>query len=120
MTTCAILKRPFRFAGLQSLKIKETDRIVALQNELAKLGRRVEANDREMWYDGNETAPEAHPAIATYDDHRMAMAFAPCTFSCKHLVIQNPEVVAKSYPAFWDDLKAIGTRITCTDNSLIE
>ena len=118
VTTCAILKRPFRFAGLQSLKIKETDRIVALQNELAKLGRRVEANDREMWYDGNETAPEAHPAIATYDDHRMAMAFAPCAFSFKNLVIQNPEVVAKSYPAFWDDLKAIGTRITCAENDL--
>ena len=112
VTTCAILKRPFRFAGLQSLKIKETDRIVALQNELAKLGRRVEANDREMWYDGNETAPEAHPTIATYDDHRMAMAFAPCAFSFKHLEIEHPEVVAKSYPAFWDDLKAIGTRIT--------
>lgn len=120
VTTCAILKRPFHFAGLQSLKIKETDRIVALQNELAKLGRRVEANDREMWYDGNETAPEAHPAIATYDDHRMAMAFAPCAFSCKHLEIEHPEVVAKSYPAFWDDLKAIGTQITCTDNSLTE
>lgn len=111
VATCAALGRPFHFTGLQSLKIKETDRIVALQNELAKLGRKVEANDREMWYDGNQSAPQHCPAIDTYDDHRMAMALAPCARMAPDLIINNPEVVCKSYPAFWDDLKRIGTQI---------
>lgn len=112
VATCAMLGRPFHFTGLQSLKIKETDRIVALQNELQKLGRRVEANDREMWYDGNVTTSSASPIINTYDDHRMAMAFAPCSFKVPELRVANPEVVCKSYPAYWDDLKSVGANIS--------
>ena len=112
VTTCALLNRPFHFTGLQSLKIKETDRIVALQNELAKLGRRVEANDREMWYDGTTCAPIPHPSIATYDDHRMAMALAPCAFAFPGLGVEHPEVVCKSYPAFWHDLESLGAKIS--------
>lgn len=112
VATCAMLGRPFHFTGLQSLKIKETDRIVALQNELQKLGRRVEANDREMWYDGNVTKPSVPPIINTYDDHRMAMAFAPCSFKVPELRVANPEVVCKSYPAYWDDLRSVGANIS--------
>lgn len=112
VTACAMLGKPFDFGGLQSLKIKETDRIAALQNELAKLGCRVGGDDRRMWMgEGDTCAPEAQPVIATYDDHRMAMAFAPCAYRFPRLSIANPEVVSKSYPAFWDDLKRVGAEI---------
>ena len=112
---------PVSFYGTAKPENQERPTIVALQNELAKLGRRGKPTTARCGNDGNETAPEAHPAIATYDDHRMAMAFPRrVPFPAKHLEIEHPEVVAKSYPAFWDDLKAIGTQITCTDNSLTE
>lgn len=112
VTTFAMLGKPFAFSGLQSLKIKETDRIAALQNELGKLGRRIGADDRRMWMDADSICPAAaEPVIATYDDHRMAMAFAPCAYRFPALRIANPEVVSKSYPAFWDDLKRVDAEI---------
>lgn len=107
VVTCAILGRPFFFTGLQSLRIKETDRITALTTELRKLGCIVEGDDRSMTYRGESVPPEAEPVIATYADHRMAMAFAPCAYRFPNLRIANPEVVSKSYPTFWEDLREI-------------
>ena len=111
VVTCCMMDVPFHFTGLQSLKIKETDRIAALQKELAKLGYDVEANDSEMWWDGVVSAPPQGLAIDTYKDHRMAMAFAPCALTLGHIRINDPMVVTKSYPTFWEDLRKAGFTI---------
>lgn len=96
--------------GLQTLKIKETDRIVALKTELEKLGAKVEITDNSLEIkEGIKKADSKTPAlIATYKDHRMAMAFAPLVLKLGSLKFDNKEVVNKSYPAFWEDLKALG------------
>lgn len=105
VVTCAMLRRPFRFTGLHSLRIKETDRTTALQAELVKLGVKIEpVGDDEIRYDGNSWPVDVVPSIATYSDHRMAMAFAPCALRHPGLVIKDAEVVSKSYPRFWCDL----------------
>ena len=105
--TCCLKNVPFSFCGLQSLKIKETDRIAALINELRKLGFVVkEAGEGTLIWDGESCEAQQKPSIATYDDHRMAMAFAPVAV-LQPLVIENPQVVSKSYPKFWDDLDKI-------------
>lgn len=112
VVTCALLNIPFRFTGLQSLKIKETDRIAALKAELHKLGYVIEEESGSilMW-NGERCEPEATPVIATYEDHRMAMAFAPAAFLYPKLVIAEPQVVSKSYPAYWNHLRQAGFRI---------
>ena len=113
--TCCLMGIPFRFAGLQSLKIKETDRICALVTELRKLGYAVCAEeDRILRWDGRRCTPDARPAIDTYEDHRMAMAFAPACLARPGIRINEPRVVSKSYPRYWDDLRAAGFRITET------
>ena len=109
VVTCCLLGIPFRFMGLQSLRIKETDRISALMTELRKLGFVLHAEgDEALSWDGERCIAEEAPVIATYEDHRMAMAFAPAAFVFEHLQIANPEVVSKSYPHFWEDLKSGG------------
>lgn len=109
VVACAQAGRPFRFTGLQSLKIKETDRIVALRDELVKLGVALDADDSSLAWDGRRTLPVAAPAaIDTYEDHRMAMAFAPCALREGRIRIRRPEVVSKSYPAYWDNLRSVG------------
>ena len=109
VVTCVLKNIPFRFSGLESLKIKETDRIVALQNELRKLGYVVGSkNDNTLYWEGERCTPATNPVIATYEDHRMAMAFAPAAFCDTNIVIEHPEVVSKSYPAFWNDLQKAG------------
>lgn len=109
VVTCCMMGIPFHFTGLQSLKIKETDRIEALKAELLKLGYVLEdRNDCELLWDGKQTTTVADIAIDTYEDHRMAMAFAPCALKLGHIKINNPQVVSKSYPGYWDDLKAVG------------
>ena len=118
IVTCALKGVPFRFTGLQSLRIKETDRIAALQTELAKLGVYLEVEgDEAMSWAGPTAQPEGPvpylqpaegTAIDTYDDHRMAMAFAPAAMVLGHIDINHPEVVSKSYPHFWEDLQAAG------------
>lgn len=113
VVTCCMLGIPFHFTGLQSLKIKETDRIAALICELAKLGYPVqEANNSELFWDGERHEPQPHAAIDTYEDHRMAMAFAPCCLVLPEIRINNPQVVSKSYPGYWDHLKEAGFKIT--------
>ena len=110
VVTCVLLNIPFRFTGLQSLKIKETDRIEALTTELRKLGYLLtDSNDSILEWNGERCEPEADPIIATYEDHRMAMAFAPAALVLpKGLKVADPEVVTKSYPAYWEDLRKAG------------
>lgn len=109
VVTCALLNIPFRFTGLQSLKIKETDRIAALRTELKKLGYLIsEENDSVLFWNGERCEPELLPVIHTYEDHRMAMAFAPATLHFPSLRIAEPQVVSKSYPTFWENLRQVG------------
>ena len=114
VVACVLMNTPFRFTGLQSLKIKETDRIEALKTELRKLGYLLtDSNDSILEWNGERCVPEEHPVIATYEDHRMAMAFAPAALvRPEGIEIADPEVVSKSYPHFWEDLKAAGYSIT--------
>jgi len=105
---CALMGIKFHFTGLASLKIKETDRIEALKQELLKLGYVIkDKNDSELIWDGETCEPTFEP-IDTYEDHRMAMAFAPVAMKFPEIRINDPEVVTKSYPHFWDDLKSAG------------
>jgi 3-phosphoshikimate 1-carboxyvinyltransferase len=131
--TCAMLHIPFRFTGLQSLKKKETDRLQALKTELQKLGYLPEIqNDNTLIWNGERCKPDepsvppviarrhdeaiqssVPPVITTYEDHRMAMAFAPVSLCMGNGIrIADPQVVSKSYPSFWDDLKKSNFIIT--------
>ncbi len=107
---CCLLALPFRFEGLQSLRIKETDRLAALQMELSKLGfiTDVEEPGVLLWRGARFDPGEEIEPICTYDDHRMAMAFAPAALFFPGLQICNAEVVSKSYPQFWNHLRAAG------------
>jgi len=110
--TCALNAIPFRLTGLQSLKIKETDRLKALVDESAKLGFVfVASRDSILEWSGETCTMFAIP-IETYDDHRMAMAFAPVALAYGIIRINHPEVVSKSYPNFWNDLKDAQFHIT--------
>lgn len=110
VVTCVLLNIPFRFTGLQSLKIKETDRIEALKTELRKLGYLLtDINDSILEWNGERCEPEADPVINTYEDHRMAMAFAPAALVLPQgIKIADPKVVTKSYPTYWDNLREAG------------
>lgn len=105
--TAAALKIPFEISGLGTLRVKETDRILALHNELKKLGTETEFTDLTI-KSISFNAPEDHISIKTYQDHRMAMAFAPFCL-VQELDIEEEEVVEKSYPMFWEDLQIILT-----------
>ncbi|WP_347067998.1 3-phosphoshikimate 1-carboxyvinyltransferase [Flavobacterium sp. WV_118_3] len=103
------LHKACRLTGLHTLKIKETDRLVALQNELTKLGAVIAVTDDSLTLEVSETI-QSDVVIQTYQDHRMAMAFAPLALKTS-LIISEAEVVSKSYPGFWDDLRKTGFRI---------
>lgn len=104
---CCVMGVPFRFAGVETLRIKETDRLSALTNELAKLGYslKTEGNSALIW-EGCLCEPEK-PEISTYHDHRMAMAFAPAVLKHPGLTIVDKEVVSKSFPEYWNELQKI-------------
>jgi len=105
--TCCMKGIPFHFGGLQTLKIKETDRIAALINELGKLGFVLtEPAEGQLAWIGNRCDAAQPVSIATYEDHRMAMAFAPAALITP-LVIEEPQVVSKSYPSFWEDIEKL-------------
>ena len=108
-----MLDIPFKISGAETLRIKETDRIHALQVELKKFGIEIiETAPGVIEWDGQKSpVPSKEIFIDTYDDHRMAMAFAPVAMRHKNIGINNPEVVVKSYPSFWDDLKKVGFEI---------
>jgi 3-phosphoshikimate 1-carboxyvinyltransferase len=104
---CALLNVPFHFTGLSTLKIKETDRIEAMKKEMRKLGYVVRSvNDSKLIWDGELCEPQLEAGIDTYEDHRMALSFAPAALRFEGVRINNPQVVTKSYPHFWDDLRA--------------
>ena len=106
---CALKNVPFHFRGLSTLKIKETDRIEAMKKEMRKLGYVLrDINQSELVWDGERCEPELEAGIDTYEDHRMALAFAPAALCIEGLRINNPQVVTKSYPKYWEDLKAAG------------
>lgn len=102
-----------RFSGLETLRIKETDRIAALENELAKVEVKVDAEPigadgvEYFRFSGQAVVSQPAPEFATYEDHRMAMAFAPLAF-LGPVKVHEPEVVVKSYPDFWRDLETLG------------
>ncbi|MBF0577821.1 3-phosphoshikimate 1-carboxyvinyltransferase [Dysgonomonas sp. GY617] len=109
VVTCCMMGVPFLFTGLQTLKIKETDRIEALKAEMKKLGYVItDSQNSILEWDGERCEPEQTPVIATYEDHRMAMAFAPAALKLENLTIAEPMVVTKSYPYFWEDLSKAG------------
>lgn len=112
---CVAKEIPFHFSGLKTLKIKETDRIAALQNELEKFGAVLtEPENGELAWNGElDFAKKVEiPSIETYHDHRMALAFAPMALAGIKLNIKDPMVVTKSYPGFWYDLKNVGFEIS--------
>ncbi len=102
---CALKNVHFHFSGLSTLKIKETDRIEAMKTEMRKLGYIIhDANNCELYWDGERCESALEAGIDTYEDHRMALSIAPAAFKTEGLLINNPHVVSKSYPRFWDDL----------------
>lgn len=108
IVVCAALKVEATFTGLETLKIKETDRIKALQNELGKIGVKLIEKGLVYKLDCSERFIPEKVFIKTYDDHRMAMAFAPLALLIPEIEIEDAQVVEKSYPAFWKDLEKVG------------
>ncbi|WP_339813876.1 3-phosphoshikimate 1-carboxyvinyltransferase [uncultured Imperialibacter sp.] len=111
MVVATGLKSPISMTGLESLRIKETDRLAAMQTELAKFGATLVEETPGFWeLEPPTELPEGPVTISTYEDHRMAMAFAPLAQKVP-LIIEEPEVVNKSYPGFWEDCKKYGLDI---------
>jgi 3-phosphoshikimate 1-carboxyvinyltransferase len=108
--TCFALGISCDLTGLHTLKIKETDRLVALKTEIEKLGGEVNITDESLHLSASKIIKES-VSIATYNDHRMAMAFAPLALKVP-VIMEDSGVVSKSYPTFWDDLNSIGFEIT--------
>lgn len=112
VAVCSAVKDiPVSMTGIESLKIKETDRVHALQQELKKLGAELKEIETNHLYNVSRIAkwPQDHtPSIHTYDDHRMAMAFAPVGM-IHPIIIEDPDVVVKSYPGYWKDLAVVTT-----------
>jgi 3-phosphoshikimate 1-carboxyvinyltransferase len=107
--TCFGLGIGCHLTGLHTLKIKETDRLEALKTELSKLGANISVTNDSLAIEQSNNL-NSNIKIATYQDHRMAMAFAPLALKTS-LIIENAEVVSKSYPTFWKDLKSIGFQL---------
>jgi 3-phosphoshikimate 1-carboxyvinyltransferase len=96
--------------GLHTLKIKETDRLVALDIELSKLGADIRVTNDSLHLAARQNPILEDVAIDTYHDHRMAMAFAPLGIRVP-MRVNDADVVSKSYPTFWDDLRSLGFSI---------
>jgi len=105
VVTCFGLGLECYLIGLHTLKIKETDRLVALKTEIEKFGGEVEITNKTLYLKPS-TKIKDNITVATYDDHRMAMAFAPLALKVS-LQIEDPNVVSKSYPTFWEDFKKV-------------
>jgi len=111
IVVCAALGHEATFTGLETLKIKETDRVKALQNELAKIGVKLIEKGQVYKLDCSEKLIPERIFINTYEDHRMAMAFAPLALLIPEVEIEDAMVVEKSYPAFWTDLEKVGFEV---------
>lgn len=105
-----LLERSFRMTGLRTLRLKESDRIEALREGLLRLGYilRIEGNDAISWYGERMAVSQMPPVIDTHGDHRVAMAFAPAALRFPGIIINDAQVVSKSYPAFWRHLEQCG------------
>jgi 3-phosphoshikimate 1-carboxyvinyltransferase len=113
VVTLCLLNIPFRISGAETLRIKETDRITALQTEMKKLGYIIqEPSPGILSWNHQLVEPEINITIDTYNDHRMALAFAPAAIKVKNLVIKDALVVTKSYPYYWEDLSYVGFDIS--------
>jgi 3-phosphoshikimate 1-carboxyvinyltransferase len=113
--TCVLQNIPFRFTGTQTLRIKETDRILALYNEMKKFAVLLDFPDSGEWISWDGKSPfksKKSVQINTYEDHRMAMCFAPICLKTGEISIMDPKVVTKSYPGYWNDLERSGFRIS--------
>jgi 3-phosphoshikimate 1-carboxyvinyltransferase len=109
VVTLCLLEIPFKISGADTLRIKETDRIAALQNEMLKFGFTIqEPQPGVLTWDGSKKASAEKITIETYKDHRMALAFAPAAIKIPNITINDAGVVSKSYPAFWNDLEKAG------------
>ena len=112
VVTACLTGRPFRIGGLHTLRIKETDRLEALRAQLAQLGFNIEiADDSILSWDGTAGEAADEPRILTYDDHRMAMAFAPAAIRFPSLRVLDAGVVSKSYPDYWRHLALAGFKM---------
>jgi 3-phosphoshikimate 1-carboxyvinyltransferase len=111
LPVCAAKGITGEFTGLESLRIKETDRIDALQTELKKIGAQLNELATGHWSLVPGDISTLTSPIRTYHDHRMAMGFAPWA-TLTDLVIESPEVVNKSYPGFWEDVKSVGIEVS--------
>ena len=119
VAVCAAVKGVIlTLTGIESLKIKETDRVAALQAELQKIGAELIELEPNHRYEVHQLSakPKSPATIATYDDHRMAMAFAPVAMQ-EEIIIEEPGVVAKSYPSFWEDMARVATVEVIPDKS---
>lgn len=106
--TCVGLGLKAHLTGLQTLRIKETDRIAAMKAELERFGASIEMTDSSIKINPNSSPLTPTDEIKTYHDHRMAMSIAPLVMKCSTLTFDDEEVVNKSYAAFWDDLQEAG------------
>ncbi|WP_241499002.1 3-phosphoshikimate 1-carboxyvinyltransferase [Rufibacter ruber] len=104
------LRVEFDMTGLESLRIKETDRIAALQNEVQKFGAELKETEPDVFAVFLQKQPENVPAVHTYEDHRMAMAFAPLALK-QPVIIEEPKVVCKSYPRYWEEMQNAGFQV---------
>ncbi|MBA9075654.1 3-phosphoshikimate 1-carboxyvinyltransferase [Rufibacter quisquiliarum] len=104
------LRVEFDMTGLESLRIKETDRIAALQNEVQKFGAELKETEPDVFGLFLQNQPENVPTVHTYEDHRMAMAFAPLALK-QPVIIEEPKVVRKSYPRYWEELQKAGFQV---------
>jgi 3-phosphoshikimate 1-carboxyvinyltransferase len=117
ITTCAALGLRGRFEGLKSLRIKETNRLRALENEFRKLGLNLKPDSPSdlipmIEFSNPQFKSSNDVRIETYGDHRMAMTFAPLSVTLGSISIENPDVVSKSYPQFWEHLFSLGFELT--------
>ncbi len=112
VVTCAMLKIPFRMIGVNDLHTKYNDRIKSLQQELLKFGAKliidIQDDKEVLCFNGKIKIPSKPIEISTFEDHRMAMAFAPIAITGTPVIIENPKLTSKSYPSFWDDFKKAG------------
>ena len=112
LPVCACKGISGKFTGLESLRIKESDRIAALQSELGKIGATITEEITGTWnFTPSTDWPKSAIQIETYHDHRMAMGLAPLA-TLIDVEIKDPEVINKSYPGFWEDMKSVGFEFT--------
>ncbi len=108
LVCAAALGKNVVFTGVETLKIKETNRLNALSQELQKIGIKIENRNNHYYLDASGLTFPDEVEFDTYDDHRMAMALAPLALKCQRVIIHDPSVVSKSYPTYWEDLKTAG------------